>query len=273
MTHSDGDAVLVSGASGALGRATVTALVAHGFHVYAGYRSSADAEALRRIDPEAVTPVELDVTDAQDVEAAREAVTRPLHALIHNAGILVSRSVASLQAEELEQQLNVNVVGVARVTKAFLPHLTRPGDGRGGPGRIITISSASALTAYPGGGAYCASKSAVEMLMSALRMEISRRTLRVILVRPGFFTSPLWERAGERSPDADPLTSVSRQWGSNQARRGLPPERVARVIARAATARRPRAVYGIGKEVAAARLAGLLPASIRDWVIRANVGA
>jgi len=269
MTGNRRDAALVTGASGALGRAVVAALVERGFHVYAGYRRSAHAQSLQGIHPSAVTPVELDVTDPESVASAVGLVDRPLHAVINNAGILVSRSVASLDPEELQQQLDVNVVGVARVTKAFLPHLTHGG---GGVPRIITVSSPSALTAYPGGGAYCASKAAVEMLMSALRMETTRRTLRVILVRPGFFTSSLWERAAERSPDADAVTSTSRQWGLDQTRRGLSPERVAGVVARAATAHRPRAVYGIGKEVAAARIAGLLPPFIRDRILRINVG-
>ncbi len=280
MTGNRRDAALVTGASGALGRAVVAALVERGFHVYAGYRRSAHAQSLQGIHPSAVTPVELDVTDPESVASAVGLVDRPLHAVINNAGILVSRSVASLDPEELQQQLDVNVVGVARVTKAFLPHLTRTaggakgggGGGGGGAPRIITVSSPSALTAYPGGGAYCASKAAVEMLMSALRMETTRRTLRVILVRPGFFTSSLWERAAERSPDADAVTSTSRQWGLDQTRRGLSPERVAGVVARAATAHRPRAVYGIGKEVAAARIAGLLPPFIRDRILRINVG-
>ncbi len=273
MTRYRSGAVLISGASGALGRAGVTALVERGFHVYAGYRRSGDGEALRRINPEMVSPVELDVTNPESVNSAAQQLEGPLHALINNAGVLVSRSIASLQAEELEHQLNVNVVGVLRVTQAFLPHLTRSAGRSGSPSRIITISSPAALSAYPGGGAYCASKSAVEMLMETLRMEISPDTVRVIALRPGFFTSRLWDRAAERSPDADPLTAASRRWGGRQIQNGLSPERVARVIVRASTARRPKAVYELGKEVVAARVGGLLPPSIRDRIIRAYVGA
>ncbi|MEL6431403.1 MAG: SDR family NAD(P)-dependent oxidoreductase, partial [Planctomycetota bacterium] len=148
-------AVLVTGASSGIGRATAERLAREGFHVYAGARKDADLAALDALDN--VEAVRLDVTDTDQIAAAVAQVSRGgrgLYGLINNAGVLVMAPLTEVTEADLDFQMDVNVRGPYRVTKAFAPLLVES------KGRVLTTGSISGFVTWPMGGPYTMSKHA-----------------------------------------------------------------------------------------------------------------
>ena len=134
--------VLITGAARGIGRATAIALAAKGWDVIAGVRRAEDGESLAAESPR-IRHLLLDVTDAEHIAALPAALPDRLDALVNNAGIAVTGPIEGLPIEALRQQLEVNVVGQAAVTKAALPAL------RAAKGRIVFVSSVSGRIAQP----------------------------------------------------------------------------------------------------------------------------
>jgi NAD(P)-dependent dehydrogenase (short-subunit alcohol dehydrogenase family) len=182
----DGRAVLITGASTGIGRLTAELLAGNGFHVYAGARKQSDLEELDAI--ENIEAIRLDVTKQDEIDAAVEHVTsagRGLYGLINNAGILVVAPMIEVREDDLLYQLDVNLLGVYRVTKAFAPLIIESG------GRISTTSSIAGFGQYPFSGPYTISKHAVESLTDALSLEMRLLGVHVSTVEPGNFNSNL----------------------------------------------------------------------------------
>ncbi|HTW84332.1 MAG TPA: SDR family oxidoreductase [Candidatus Sulfotelmatobacter sp.] len=269
--------VLVTGASTGIGAATVRTLLAQGFRVWAGVRDEASADALAALG-ERCTPLTLEVTNAEHIAAAAERIAADggLYGLVNNAGIAVGGPLEALPVDDLRRQLEVNAVAPIALAQAMLPMLRRT------LGRIVMISSVGGRIALPFVGPYAASKHALEALSDALRAELLPSGVDVILVEPGAVKTPIWER-GARAGEAmaagfDPLTQA--RYAADVAMmlkvshamdaRGIPAERVADVVARALTARRPRTRYLVGND---AKLRVLLrrfvPDRPRDRLLRA----
>jgi NAD(P)-dependent dehydrogenase (short-subunit alcohol dehydrogenase family) len=171
--------VLVTGSSSGLGRATARRFRDAGWTVYATARDPADAAGLA--DRGCHTPA-LDVTDDAAVSrVVREAAADGLDCLVNNAGFGQYGPVEDVPTDRLARQFDVNVAGPHRLCRAALPHL------REREGTIVTLSSLAAHAPFPGAGAYCASKAAVEAHHDALRAELSAAApgVDVVLVEPG----------------------------------------------------------------------------------------
>jgi NAD(P)-dependent dehydrogenase (short-subunit alcohol dehydrogenase family) len=142
--------VLVTGASTGIGEATVHHLKTLGFDSIGAVRKDEDAE---RLEARGVRTVRIDVTDAGQIAAARDELGDiALEGLVNNAGIAVAAPLEFLPMEKLRQQLEINLIGQAAVTQAFLPALRRA------RGRIVNVSSIGGRVALPLLGAYNASK-------------------------------------------------------------------------------------------------------------------
>jgi hypothetical protein len=266
-----GRRVLVTGASTGIGRALVEHLAARGDRVFAGARRPADLEALARI--EGVIAVELDVTDEADVREVASSVraTGGLDALVNCAGIAVPGPLMELDAREVSRQMEVNLVGLHRVTRACFPLLfeTR--------GRIVNISSTGGLIAMPFVGAYSASKFAVEALSDSLRRELAPFGMHVSLVQPGAVRTPIWDKTDPDDPSLDGsiFAERARGFGRMMVRRarggGLEPERLARAVAGVLDARRPRPRYLVTEANLMTRLLAALPDGTLDWLVRRYV--
>jgi NAD(P)-dependent dehydrogenase (short-subunit alcohol dehydrogenase family) len=179
-------AVLVTGASTGIGRKITERLAAEGFFVYAGARKEQDLQALGAIRN--VQAVRLDVTDARDIAAAVETVTRAgrgLYGLVNNAGVAVAGPMGELKDEDFDFLMKVNVYGPVRVTKAFLPLI------RESKGRITTISSISGILSAPSLGAYSMSKHAMEAFGDVLAVELEPVGVHSSLVEPGNYNSEI----------------------------------------------------------------------------------
>ena len=273
--------VLVTGASSGIGRAASAELAGAGYRVFATVRTAQAAGELRRALGDAVVPLLLDVRDQEAVAAAAEAVAaaagpRGLTALINNAGAAVAGPWLHLDSAAASRPFQVNVLGTLRVIQAFLP-LLRP---RGAtPGRLINISSIAGRVAIPFMGPYAASKHALEALSASLRGELAPDGIRVVVIAPGMVATPIWHKPealradGYAETDYAKAITDARDRVLARGQRGIPPERVARLVRRVIECRQPRARYAIGPPGPLARAAlALLPARAADRAIAWWVG-
>lgn len=265
--------VVVTGASTGIGRATAAALVAARFHVWATVRRPDDAASLQAAHGDAVTTLELDITDEEAVRDAGAQVRAagPLYALVNNAGAALPGPLEHLPLDVLRRQLEVNLVAQLSVTQAMLPALRASRDA-GRDARIVMIGSIGGRIAGPVLGAYNAAKFGVVGLTGSLRAELAPSGIRVLLVEPGAIATPIWSRgaaAGQAVEDAMPPDGLARyraqidQALANARRsavRGAPPERVAAVVVRALLDRNPSPRRVVGRDArVAATLVRVLP--------------
>lgn len=272
--------VLVTGTSRGIGRAIALRLAADGWDVLAGVRSEEDGEALRAAQgADRITPIVLDITDANHLRALSDTLPARLDAVVNNAGIVVAGPIEGVPLDELRRLLEVNVVGQLAVTQAVLGRL------RAARGRIVFISSLSGRVSTPMTGAYNASKFALEGLADALRIEVQPWGVRVVIVEPAQTETEMWTNA-EAALEASVavLAPAHRELYAGHIdgfRRSIPrsrkmassPEGVAEVVRAALTARRPRARYvvGTGPKVQAV-LFGLMPTAARDRLLGVATG-
>lgn len=266
--------VLITGASTGIGRACAIRIARRGFTVFAGVRSSVDAERLRAEVTGDLRPVQLDVTRSIEIEAMlAEMGGQPLAGLVNNAGIAIAGPLELIPMDAWRRQIEVNLLGLVAVTQACLPAL------RSGRGRIVNIGSIAGRLALPGSSAYDASKFAIEGLSDALRMELRSFGVSVSLIEPGAIATPIWKKslaeADSLLEQADPiirapyapLMAKLRQEAEISARHAVPPDTVVQAVEHALTARRPKARYLVGREARAMALLARLPDRWRDWLI------
>lgn len=276
-------AVLVTGASSGIGEATALHLARRGLHVFAGVRRGEDGERLRgrlaRPD-DTLTPVRLDVTVPAEVEAAAAEIGEragTLAGLVNNAGLASGGPLEFADLDDVRRLFEVNTLGALAVTQAVLP-LLRASDGR--PGRIVNVSSTSGRLATPFVGAYCASKAALDSLTEALRHELRPWRIHVAAVVPGIVRTPIWPKAvadldsllGELPQEALRLYGAQLRAGREYIATlpGSPPEQVARRVAHALLARRPRLEYVVGENARRELFVSWLPARLRERVIHST---
>ena len=183
-------AVLITGASTGIGRNMAERLAHDGYFVYAGARKAKDLEALDAI--ENIKAVRLDVTSQDDVDAAVAMITeegRGLWGLVNNAGVATRAPVVELQDSEIDFVFGVNVKGVVRVTRAFLPLIIE------NKGRIITTGSIAGIRSTPTGSLYSMSKHAVEAFTDSLAAEVAGAGVQVSVIEPGSYKSRIRRNA------------------------------------------------------------------------------
>lgn len=201
-------AVLVTGATSGIGLRMTEVLSSNGFHVYAGARSPEDLARLSAMPN--VTSVRLDVTIQEDIDAAVafvEAEGRGLYGLVNNAGIATMEPIIEMPEEVLDYQLDANLMGPYRVTKAFADLLIE------GRGRILNVSSIAGIVTGPFSGAYSMSKHGVEAYTDALAAELARFGVQVAAVEPGNYRSKIVESMVRRMRERG-YTGEASRYGS-----------------------------------------------------------
>ncbi|NND57619.1 MAG: SDR family oxidoreductase [Xanthomonadales bacterium] len=179
-------AVLITGASTGLGRAMAELLAAKGHFVYAGARRDSDIAELSAI--ENIQGIRLDVTVQEDIDAAVKTITeagRGLYGLVNNAGVAVLYPLIEIDEEEFDFQMDVNLYGPYRVTKAFAPLIIES------KGRITTTGSISGILSGPLFGPYSMSKHAMEAFTDSLAREMERFDVTVSIIEPGNYESKI----------------------------------------------------------------------------------
>jgi NAD(P)-dependent dehydrogenase (short-subunit alcohol dehydrogenase family) len=283
-------AVLVTGASSGIGRATVLELDRRGFQVFAGVRTD-QAEAELRAASARLQVLRLDIAQQDSIRAVAEKLRqelseRGLWGLVNNAGIALTGPVEFLEPHIWREQFGVNFFGHVELTRQLLPLLRRA------RGRIVNISSISGRISPPYFGPYTCSKVALEAFSDVLRVELRRFGIRVVVVEPGNTQTPIWQKAQKFSEDLlgkfktelaalppevrtiyETDFAAMQQAAERMARTGGDVARVVRTICRALTAARPRTRYPVGLWVKAAfTLSRIIPDRWRDWLVCRNLG-
>src|SRR3712207_3203566 len=244
-------AVLITGCSSGIGRATAERLARRGWTVYATARN---VEAIAPLEERGCRLLPLDVTDEESMRSAVEEVERAEGAvgvLINNAGYSQSGAVEEVPMEKIRRQFETNVFGLVRMCQLVLPGMRGQGFGR-----IVNLSSMGGRLTFPGGGYYHATKHAVEAISDALRFEVRGFGVGVVVIEPGLIRTGFAETAvdsmgdGGSGPYAGFGDGVARVTRENYergplARLGGGPGAVAETMERAISAASPRARYTV----------------------------
>ncbi|HEY4176707.1 MAG TPA: SDR family oxidoreductase [Kofleriaceae bacterium] len=205
--------ILITGSTAGIGRTTAIYLAQHGHHVIASGRKTAELAKLREevaglsltkkglarraADDRAhgresvsnlrprIDTVELDVTNAQSIAAAVEAVAvitggAALDVLVNNAGFGILGPTIEIDDAEMRRQYDTNVFGLMNVVRAFVPQMRDAG-----AGRVVNVSSLGGRITLPYFGVYNSTKYAIESLSDALRWELQPFGIQVSLIEPG----------------------------------------------------------------------------------------
>jgi NADP-dependent 3-hydroxy acid dehydrogenase YdfG len=245
------DAVLITGCSSGIGRATAERLAAEGWKVYATARRP---ETLADLEQKGCVTLALDVTDEESMSAAVAKVTEAEGAvgvLINNAGYSQSGAVEAIPIEQVRRQFETNVFGLIRMCQLVLPGMREQRFGK-----IVNIGSMGGRLTFPGGGFYHATKYAVEAISDALRFEVRGFGVDVILIEPGLIVTNFGEVAsasvGEGGADG-PYAEFNRKvakltenaYKGPMSKLGAGPDAVAKTIAGALHSGRPKARYPV----------------------------
>ena len=260
---------LITGASSGFGLLIAVALAQKGFRVVATMRDPGrQAQLLQEAEQSGVDArldiLKLDVTDASSIEEALSHTIGKygrIDVLVNNAGFAVGGFVEEVPMEAWRAQIETNFMGVVAMTRAVLPLMRRQGEGS-----IIQIGSVSGRVGLPGYGAYAASKFAVEGFCESLRHEVAPYGIRVFLVEPGAYRTPIWSKGFEAfhsQPNSpyEPMMNAVLDYSRKTAETSPDPREVADLVARLAVQRRARRLrYPIGRGARLLILAGkLLP--------------
>jgi NAD(P)-dependent dehydrogenase (short-subunit alcohol dehydrogenase family) len=245
-------AVLITGCSTGIGRATAEHLAARGHTVYATARRP---ESIEDLAAKGCLTLALDVTEEDSMQAAVRQVEEAegaVGALVNNAGYSQSGAIESIELDSIRAQFETNVFGLVRMCQLVLPAMRRQRWGR-----IVNVSSMGGRLTFPGGGVYHATKHAVEAISDALRFEVQGFGVDVVVIEPGLIKTQFAEAAvgalhsgtDEDGPYAEFNAAVAAAtagvYEGPFARLGGGPETVAGAIEKAISRRRPRTRYPV----------------------------
>ncbi len=172
--------VFVTGANRGIGRAFVEALLERGARrVYAAARNVKDLDAVRALDGRRIYPIQLDITNPDQVAKAVAAAS-DVTLLVNNAGIAEFGSLLQLPHETVRRNMETNYFGTLNVSREFSRVIEKNGGGA-----IVNVLTIVALASMPGLGAYNASKAAAWSMTQSMRAELSKRGIQVYGVFPG----------------------------------------------------------------------------------------
>jgi len=243
-------AVLITGCSTGIGRATAERLARAGHPVYATARR---LESVRDLEAAGCRTLALDVTDEASMAAAVEAVEAEhgaVGALVNNAGYSQNGALETVPIDDIRRQFETNVFGLVRMCQLVLPGMRRER-----AGRIVNMSSMGANFVFPGGGVYHATKYAVDALSDALRFEVGGFGIHVVLIQPGLIRTNFGETSvGTVSQDGGPYAAFNKAVAAATEHAysrpplswlGGGPEAVAATVEKAITAAHPKIRYRV----------------------------
>lgn len=257
--------VLITGASRGLGQAIAKAYHKLGFHIIA---TDIALDLFIDIkDKERYSYIKLDVTSEMEVKACAKQITENfgrLDVVISNAGIFDFYPVSESGADKLNKIFDVNVFGLANLSKYFLPLLTAS------KGRLIVIGSESYKVPSPF-QPYAVSKQALEKVYNAIRLELLILGIDTVLIRPGAMqTKILDETIHFKKPDKPDL--FGKEFGNfltsvpKYIRKISSPEEVAAIVLKAGTVKKPKPIYQINHNPLVSLLS-FLPRSLQEKLI------
>lgn len=270
----DRKTVLTTGVNSGIGLATVIELARRGHRSVGSVRSQAKARRVHEAARDAGVEVEtvlLDVTDARACARVIDQV-RP-DALVNNAGVSATGAVEDVGDAEARQAMETMVLAPMRLARLAIPHMR---ENRWG--RIVNVSSIFGRSTTPLNGWYQGAKHALEGLSDALRIEVASSGIAVVLVEPGGFRTGIWEQSEaqvERHDGSRYSTAYRRTLQGVRLTTPLMgnPQTVAKVIASAIGAKRPKARHLVGYDAQAVVMYDrIVPTGVRDKLTRIALG-
>lgn len=271
--------IIITGASSGLGKETAKKLAQEGYKIFAGVRKQQDKESLESIHPN-ITGIFLDVTNEESVQKAFDIIsqqTKEIFALINNAGIALGGPVEYLPIEMLKKQFDVNVFGAILMAQKFLPLMN------GKDNRILNISSMASYGVFPFVSPYCASKRALDMFFNSLLIECKHKNLKIISIKPGVVSTPIWNKSVDACEEA--FENVSQecrekyekellflaQNARKNTQKGLKSEDIANLVSKILSSKNPKLSYNIGKDSYTARFLSLLPQRLCNMLVKTGL--
>ncbi len=246
--------ILITGASTGLGQSAALHLARKGHRVFATMRSPKTGGGLlldaAKKEGLEITVSRMDVCDDASVRQAVEAALKDagqIDAVVNNAGRGDLGAMELATEEQLLGMFNTNVFGPARVARAVLPSMRARGSGT-----IVNISSVAGLIVGAGNGLYAGTKHALEAMSEAMAIEVMQYGIRVAIIEPGFFATPIIDKAIASTPGAagdGPYANIERRMagiymGGKAAAQD--PQLVAEMIEHAITTDAPKLRYRVG---------------------------
>ncbi|WP_047487657.1 oxidoreductase [Terriglobus sp. TAA 43] len=268
MSGKEKPVVLVTGASSGIGKDFALRLLREGYRVYGAARR---VERMADIESAGGVALEMDVTDDAAMTTAIDRIIRDegrIDVLVNNAGYGQMGALEDVPMDVARRQMEVNLIGVARLTQLVLPHMRAQKSGR-----IVNISTIGGKFAGPLGGWYYASKHALEGYSDTLRMEVRQFGIDVVVIEPGGIETewgPIAFGSAEQYSGQGaygPLVKV--MMNSPILKRTMPPPQVITdLLLKALKSKRPRARYHGGYMAGPILfLKWLLPDQMMDWVL------
>ncbi len=241
---------LVTGASSGIGEQTALVLQEHGFLVYGAARR---LERLKSLEDKGIKTIALDVTDEESMTLCVDSILKEegrIDILVNNAGYGTFGTVEEVPMEEGRRQIEVNIMGLAKMTQLVLPHMRKNRHGK-----IVNIASMGGRVWTPFGAWYHMTKFAVEGFSACLRLEVEPFGIDVIVIEPGgiktnwgIIAADGLEKASGKGPYKKEVNTVAEVMRENYTvgKKFTPPLVVAECVGKAVTSRKPKTRYLIG---------------------------
>lgn len=256
--------ILVTGAYGGMGRATIRALTSQGFCVFALDKTIGDPI-------ENVIPLQVDITDEASIRDAAQKVkqtTDELFAIIHFAGIYMLDSLVEMETADFERIFRINMFGAFMINKIFLPFL------KSGSRIVITTSELAPLDPLPFTGIYAITKSALDKYAYSLRMELQLLGISVSVLRAGAVKTDM---LGVSTSQLDNFCQKTQLYQCNAERfknivdsveaKNISPEILAKKVTKITSKKNPKFAYAINRNPLL-RLLNILPKKMQLFAIR-----
>lgn len=260
MTKKNQGAVVITGTSAGIGRATALLLDKQGYRVFAGVRTEKDAESLKQAASGVLTPIIIDITKQEQIQAASEFVSlavgeEGLLGLVNNPCGIAYGPLECVPIDDVRLNFEVGIIGHIAVTQAFLPML------RKAKGRVINISASCGRIAVPYFGLLSASKFALEAFTDSLRTELFSSDIEVVSILSGAFKTDIYKKVkasyertfANMSPEMktiyDKNCRIKLQAIEEENRNGQPCDIFANVILKALEDRKPKRQYFVSSSI------------------------
>ena len=246
---------VITGATSGIGKAVAERL-ANDNIVFAGYRSEVKGKEIGEISSN-IYPFYVDYIKSK---------CEKIDTLINAAGCVVAGPIEKINIDEIRHQFNVNVFGHIEMSQNLADYLNN--------GRIINISSMASFGVFPFIAPYCASKKALDMFFNSFLIE-NKRNIKVISIKPGVITTPLWEKSVEtNSKYLENCAGYEKEmeFMIKNARRnethGLGVNDVVETILKADFSQNPKLSYLVGKDAICANILTKLPQCLQNRLIK-----
>jgi len=239
--------ILITGATSGIGKATAKALLKKRHTVYVSGRNIDDLDELVELGGKAL---ELDVTQSESIQKAIKTITDEqngvIDVLVNNAGYGLFGAVEDISLQDARAQFDVNLFGLAAVTKEVLPYMRSKK-----AGTIINISSMAGKMYTPLGAWYHASKHALEGWSDCLRIELKQFGIKVVVIEPGIIKTNFGKTAGKsmvqragdgpyKSYTEKVAAGLKQMYGSNT---GTPASEIGTLIATIVSSKKTKTRY------------------------------